>query len=326
MQKMVKNLGRWLLMGLALFPFHNLSAQQQYPDKPITLVVPYAPGGPTDIFARVLAQELGNELGQAIIIANNAGAAGNIGTSLVARAPADGYTLLFGTAAIAVAPAVYKNLNYDAEKDLQPIALVGSCPAIVLTSAGGPNSIGELISLVKSQPGKFNYATSGIGSPTHIVTEYFNQKANLDTFAVPYTGAGPAKQGVISNLHLYTFETASSALALIKSGKLKAIALASDRRSPLLPNVPTIAEYGLQGVNGSTWNMILAPAKTPKYIIEKLNHAINKSLTNPATVKRLNELAIDINAASTPNSAESYLKSETQRWKELVSYSKVTLN
>ncbi len=326
MQKMIRPLSCWLLIGLALVPFCRVSAQQHYPDKPITLVVPYAPGGPTDIFARVLAQELSNEIGQSIIIANNAGAAGNIGTTLVARAPADGYTLLFGTAAIAVAPAVYKSLSYDAERDLQPIALVGSCPAVVLTSASGPNSISELISLVRTQPGKFNYATSGIGSPTHIVTEYFNQKANLDTFAVPYTGAGPAKQGVISDLHLYTFETASSALALIKSGKLKAIALASDRRSPVLPNVPTIAEYGVQGVNGSTWNMIFAPAKTLKYIVEKLNHAINKSLTNPAIVKRLNELAIDINAASTPSSAESYLKSETQRWKELVSYSKVKLN
>ncbi len=326
MHKVIQYLGRCLWIGLALFPFSNLSAQQHYPDKPIILVVPYAPGGPTDIFARVLAQELGNEIGQVIVITNNVGAAGNIGTALVARAPADGYTLLFGTAAIAVAPAVYKNLSYDAERDLQPIAMVGSCPAVVLTSTSGPNTIDELISLVRSQPGKFNYATSGIGSPTHIVTEYFNQKANLDAFAVPYTGAGPAKQGVITNLHLYTFETASSALALIKSGKLKAIALASDRRSPVLPNVPTIAEYGVQGVNGSTWNMIFAPEKTPRYIVEKLNHAINKSLTNPAIVKRLNELAIDINASSTPSSAESYLKSETQRWKELVSYSKVKLN
>jgi len=326
MRQIIQYVSQWLVISLAILQFCNLSAQQNYPDKSITLVVPYAPGGPTDIFARVLAQELSNEIGQAIIIANNAGAAGNVGTALVSRAPADGYTLLFGTAAIAVAPSVYKNLNYDAEKDLQAIAMVGSCPAVVLTSVSGPNTIDELITLVRLQPGKFNYATSGIGSPTHIVTEYFNQKANLDTFAVPYTGAGPAKQGVITNLHLYTFETASSALALIRSGKLKPIALASDRRSPILPNVPTIAEFGVLGVNGSTWNMIFAPTKTPKYIIEKLNRAINKSLSNSETVKRLNELAIDVNSSSTPTSAEQYLRSETQRWKELVNYSKVKLN
>ena len=288
--------------------------------------MPYAPGGPTDIFARVLGQELGKELGQNIVINNNAGAAGNIGTALVARSTADGYTLLFGTAAIAVAPSVYKNLNYDAVRDLQPIALVGSCPAVVLTSPAGPNTIDQLIAIVKSQPGTFNYATSGIGSPTHIVTEYFNQKANLDAFAVPYTGSGPAKQGVMSDLHLYTFETASSAIALVKSGKLKAIALASDQRSPLLPNVPTITESGIQGVNGSTWNMIFAPEKTPKFIIEKLNKAINRALSNPATIKKLNELAIDINATSSPASSEAYLKSETIRWKDLVSFSKVKLN
>ena len=326
MSKYCKHLAWCLALAwVALFSCGVL-AQQNYPDKPITLVVPYAPGGPTDIFARILSQELGKELGQSLVVNNHAGAAGNIGTALVARSPADGYTLLFGTAAIAVAPAVYKNLQYDAEKDLQPIAIVGSCPAIILTSPTGPSTIEQLITLVRSQPGVYNYATSGIGSPTHIVTEYFNQKANLDAFAVPYTGSGPAKQGVMSNLHLYTFETASSALSLVKAGKLKPIALASDQRSPLLPNVPTIAESGIQGVNGSTWNMIFAPEKTPKFIIEKLNKAINKVLSNPTTIKKLNELAIDVNGSSTPMSSEAYLKSETLRWKELVNFSKVKLN
>jgi tripartite-type tricarboxylate transporter receptor subunit TctC len=305
---------------------NNLFAQQRYPENPITLVVPYAPGGPTDIFARILGQELGKELGQNVVINNNAGAAGNIGTSLVARSVGDGYTLLFGTAAIAVSPSVYKNLNYDAQRDLRPIAMVGSCPALVLTSSTGPDTIEQLISLIKSQPGVFNYATSGIGSPTHIVTEYFNQKAHLDAFAVPYTGAGPAKQGVISNLHLYTFETASSAIALVRSGKLKAIALASDQRSPLLPNVPTISESGIKGVNGSTWNMVFAPEKTPKPVIDRLNKAINKVLSNPVIVKRLNDLAIEVNSTSTPNSAEAFLKFETERWRELVHASQVKVN
>lgn len=326
MTKLIKNLTWCLAFGWGIFCSYSVLAQQNYPDKPITLVVPYAPGGSADVFARILSQELGKELGQSIIVNNQAGAAGNIGTALVARSPSDGYTLLFGTAAIAIAPSVYKTLNYDAERDLQAIALVGSCPALVLTTPTGPNTIDQLVAQVRAQPGVFSYAASGIGSPTHIVTEYFNQKANLDAFAVPYTGAGPAKQGVMSNLHLYTLETASSAIGLVKSGKLKAIALASDQRSPLLPNIPTIAESGILGVNGGTWNMVFAPEKTPKFIIEKLNKAINKALLNPTITKKLHELVIDVNATSTPMSAEAYLKSETLRWKELVSFSKVKTN
>lgn len=326
MTKLIKNLSWCLALGWGIFSSYSALAQQNYPDKPITLVVPYAPAGSADVFARILSQELGKELGQSIIVNNQAGAAGNVGAALVARSPSDGYTLLFGTAAIAIAPSVYKNLNYDAEKDLQAIALVGSSPALVLTTPAGPNTIDQLIAQVKAQPGVYSYAASGIGSATHIVAEYFNQKANIDAFAVPYKGAGPAKQGLMSDLHLYTFETASSAISLVKSGKLKAIALATDQRSPLLPNVPTIAESGIQGVSAGTWNMVLAPEKTPKFIIDKLNVAINKVLSNPMVAKKLHELVIDVNASSTPMSAEAYLKSETLRWKDLVSFSKVKTN
>ncbi|MBU3575750.1 tripartite tricarboxylate transporter substrate-binding protein [Polynucleobacter sp. UK-Mo-2m-Kol15] len=326
MTKLIKNLSWCLALGWGILSSYSALAQQNYPDKPITLVVPYAPAGSADVFARILSQELGKELGQSIIVNNQAGAAGNVGAALVARSPSDGYTLLFGTAAIAIAPSVYKNLNYDAEKDLQAIALVGSSPALVLTTPAGPNTIDQLIAQVKAQPGVYSYAASGIGSATHIVAEYFNQKANIDAFAVPYKGAGPAKQGLMSDLHLYTFETASSAISLVKSGKLKAIALATDQRSPLLPNVPTIAESGIQGVSAGTWNMVFAPEKTPKFIIDKLNVAINKVLSNPIVAKKLHELVIDINASSTPMSAEAYLKSETLRWKELVSFSKVKTN
>jgi tripartite-type tricarboxylate transporter receptor subunit TctC len=326
MTKFYKNLTCCLALGWGIFSSYSVLAQQNYPDKTITLVVPYAPGGSADVFARILGQELGKELDQSVIVNNHPGAAGNVGAALVARSPSDGYTLLFGTAAIAIAPSVYKTLNYDAERDLQAIALVGSSPALVITTPTGPNTIDQLIAQVRSQPGVFSYAASGIGSATHIVAEYFNRKANLDVIVVPYTGAGPAKQGLMSNLHLYTFETASSAITLVKSGKLKAIALASDQRSPLLPNVPTITESGIQGVSAGTWNMVFAPQKTPKFIIEKLNIAINKALSNPMAAKKLHELVIDVNASSTPMSSEAYLKSETLRWKELVSFSKVKTN
>jgi tripartite-type tricarboxylate transporter receptor subunit TctC len=293
-------------------------AQDNYPDRSINMIVPFAPGGPTDVFARVLAERLGKELNQAIVVQNRGGAAGNIGVALASREAPDGYNLLFGTASIAVAPSVYKHLNYDALKDLQPVALVGSCPALVLVAPDGPSSIPRLVSMLKASPNKYSYATSGYASATHLVTEYFNRKADVDAFVVPYTGSGPAHQNMIAKRHLYTFETASSAMSLVKSGQLKAIAIAADHRSPVLPDVPTIAESGIKGVTASTWNMVFVPAKTPMPIVERLNKAINKVLSDPSTAEKLKSLAIEVSSDSTPASSEAYLKSEIGRWADIV--------
>jgi len=292
-------------------------AQDGYPSHTISMIVPFAPGGPTDVFARILAERLGQELGQSIVVLNRGGAAGNIGVAQAARTAPDGYNLLFGTASIAVAPSVYKKLNYDALKDLQPVALLGSCPALVLVAPDGPDSIQRLVSVLKGAPGKHSYATSGYASATHLVTGFFNHQAGVDAFVVPYTGSGPAHQGMLAKRHLYTFETASSAMSLVQGGTLKAIAIASDHRSPILPDVPTIAEAGIPGVSASTWNMVFVPTGTPPAIVDKLNKAINKVLSDPATVTKLKGLAIEVTADSTPASSQKYLKSEISRWADI---------
>jgi tripartite-type tricarboxylate transporter receptor subunit TctC len=296
-------------------------AADSYPSHTINMIVPFAPGGPTDVFARVLADKLGRELGQSIIVLNRGGAAGNIGVAQAARETPDGYTILFGTASIAVAPSVYKKLAYDAAKDLQPVALVGSCPALVLVAPDGPASIPQLVSMLKAAPNKYSYATSGYASATHLVTEYFNRKAGVDAFVVPYTGSGPAHQNMIAKRHLYTFETASSAMSLVRSGQLKAIGIAANHRSPELPDVPTIAEAGIPGVDASTWNMVFVPAHTPMPIVEKLNKAINAALSDKATADKLKSLVIEVTADSTPASSAAYLKSEIDRWAQITQVS-----
>ncbi|OZI18660.1 hypothetical protein CAL26_13200 [Bordetella genomosp. 9] len=289
-----------------------------YPQHTINMIVPFAPGGPTDVFARVLADKLGRQLGQSVIVLNRGGAAGNIGVAQAARETPDGYTILFGTASIAVAPSVYRKLAYDAIKDLQPVALVGSCPALVLVAPDGPATIQQLVSTLKAAPGKYSYATSGYASATHLVTEFFNRQAGVDAFVVPYTGSGPAHQNMIAKRHLYTFETASSAMSLVRNGSLKAIGIAANHRSPELPDVPTIAEAGIPGVDASTWNMVFVPANTPMPIVDKLNKAINAALSDPATADKLKSLVIEVTADSTPASSAAYLKSEIDRWAGIV--------
>jgi len=289
-----------------------------YPERAITMVVPFAPGGPTDVFARILAERLGQELGQPIIVVNRGGAAGNVGVATAARAPADGYTVLFGTASMAVAPSVYPSLAYDTFKDFQPVALLGSCPALVLVAPDGPSSIGQLVAKLKAEPDKYSYATSGYASATHLVTEFFNRKAGVKAFVVPYTGSGPAHQGMVSGLHLYTFETASSAMGLINSGTLKVIGIASAKRSAMLPDVPTIAEAGIPGVDASTWNMLFVPAHTPAAITQRLNAATNKVLSDPATAQKLQRLVIEVTSDSTPASSAAYMRSEIGRWADIV--------
>ncbi|HEY9281739.1 MAG TPA: tripartite tricarboxylate transporter substrate binding protein [Eoetvoesiella sp.] len=311
---------------IAMGPLEAAAQASTYPERAITMIVPFPPGGPTDVFARVLAQRLGEELNQSVIVDNRGGAAGNIGVAAAAKTHPDGYTILFGTASIAIAPSVYKTLAYDPLTDLLPVALVGTVPPIVLVPPNGPDNIQELVKLLKENPGQYSYATSGHATATHLVTELFNKYAKVNAIHVPYRGSGPAKQGLLSNLHLYTFETASSTMSVIKSGQLKPIGIAADKRSAILPDVPTIAEAGIAGVNGSTWNMVFVPAGTAPSIVKTLNTAVNKALLDAPTAKKLATLAVDTTTDSTPASAKQYLSDEIKRWKEIVKVTGVSTN
>ena len=325
------SISRWALslIGMTCFvvlAFSTTAYATSYPDRAITMIVPFPPGGPTDVFARIVALQLGEELKQPVIVENRGGAAGNIGVAVAAKAQADGHTILFGTASIAIAPTVYKSLAYDPLKDLQPIALVGAVPPVILVPADGPATVQELIKMLKAQPGQFSYATSGHATATHLITELFNKRAKVNTIEVPYRGSGPAKQGLLSKLHLYTFETASSTMGVIQSGQLKAIGIAADKRSSVLPDVPTIAEAGIGGINGSTWNMVFVRAGTPQSIVNLLNKAVNGALLNPQTAQKLATLAVDTTTDSTPASSKKFLSDEIRRWAKIVEVTGVSTN
>lgn len=297
-----------------------------YPERPVNMIVPFPPGGPTDVFARILAAQLGKELGQSVVVDNRGGAAGNIGVSVAARSLADGYTILFGTASIAIAPSMFSSLTYNPSKDLKPVAMVGAVPALLLVQPDGPGTVKEFVEELKQNPGKHSYATSGYGTATHLITELFARNADVKVLSVPYRGSGPAQQALRAKTHLFTIETASSAMALVRSGAMKPIAVASEKRSSALPALPTLVESGISNVVGSTWNMVFLPANSPDEIAVKLNSAINKALSDLETRKKLADLAVDMNNESTPASAKAFLESEIQRWKDVVVASGVEPN
>ncbi len=255
------------------------SAGQDWPAKPITVVVPYPPGGPTDIVARVVAQGLGDELKQTIIIDNRSGAGGNIGADMVAKAAPDGYTLLLATTAHAINMSLFKNLNYDTRKSFAPVSLLTSGPLVIVTRPDLPASnVRELIELAKSTPGKLTFASSGNGQSTHLAAELFGAMAGVRMVHVPYRGSAPALTDVMGGQADIMFDTMLSSMPYVNGGKLKALTVTGAARSPAAPNVPTVAEAGLPGYEATAWNGLLAPAGTPASVVDRLNSALQKVL------------------------------------------------
>ena len=255
---------------------------QSYPNKPVRVVVPYPPGGPTDIVARVLFQQVSEATGQQFLVDNRAGAGGNIGAEIVAKSPADGYTLLIGTTAHAINMSLFKNLSYDVQKDFAPVSLLTQGPLVLVAHPQFPaNSIKEVIELAKSKSGGLNFASSGNGQSTHLSAELFNTMAGIKMSHVPYKGSAPALTDVMSGQVDVMFDTTLSAMPFVKAGKLKALGLTSPVRSPAAPDVPTIAESGLPGYEVFAWNGVFVPAGTPKAIIQQLNDQIRKAMLLP---------------------------------------------
>ena len=250
---------RALIAGLALLLSCG-SAMAQYPEKPVRLVVPFPPGGPTDVFARVLSIGLAEQLGQQVVIDNKAGAGGTVGTDLVAKAKPDGYTLLFGTAAThGINVSLYETLPYDPLKDFELIALAGLVPMVLLVPPDQPRVLKELIAKLKSEPGKATYASSGNGTTNHLAGELFKSRAGVDAVHVPYRGSGPALQDLMGGRVTFMFDSFGTSLEQIKAGKLYAVAIMADKRSQARPDVPTTAEAGLRDFVGGTWNVVAAP-------------------------------------------------------------------
>ena len=320
--------GLWFAMLGAMLPGAALAQAQPtaYPNQPVKVIVPYPPGGPTDIVARVVFQQVSQAMGQLFIIENRAGAGGNIGAEAVARAPADGYTLLVATTAHAINMSLFKNLNYDVLKDFAPVTLLTQGPLVLVATPGfAAGNVRELIALAKAKPDALNFASSGNGQSTHLSGELFNTMAGIKLAHVPYKGSAPALTDVIGGQVPLMFDTMLSAMPFVKSGKLKALAVTSPQRSPAAPDVPTIAESGLPGYEVFAWNGLLAPIGTPAAVIARLSDELKKAMELPQVREKFSVQGF---AASwdTPEQFGGFLRGEVAKWTKTVKASGATLD
>jgi len=303
-------------------------AQQAWPSaRPITIVVPFAAGGTTDILARIVGLHLGTELGQQVIVDNRAGAGGNIGGQLVARSPADGYTLLMGTVGThAINQSLYKKMPFDPIKDFAPISRVANVPNLLVANPQQPfKTVPELIAYAKANPGKVNFGSSGNGSSIHLSGELFKSLAKVDMVHVPYKGSAPAVTDLLGNQIAIMFDNLPSSIQYVRAGKLRPIAVTTAKRSPELPDVPTIAEAGLPGYEATSWFGLLAPAKTPADIVNRIDAALVKVLANPEVKKKLSEQGAEP-YAETPEQFAAFIKAETAKWGKVVKESGASLD
>jgi len=299
---------------------------QDYPDQPIRLIVPFAPGGGSDVLARIVGKYLGIRLGQPLVIENHAGAGGTIGSAIVAKATPNGYTILLGSSAPqGIAPSIYKNLPYDAIKDFAPITLISSTPNLVVCSPSLPvHSILELIALAKKKPGELTYASAGQGTSSHLSVELFKLMANIDMLHVPYNGAGPAALAVVKGEVSCAFLDPSAVLPMARQGQLRAIAITGAKRSPSMADIPTIAESGLPGYEATAWSGLFAPAGTSPAIVSKLNAEAVAVLRQPDVAQQVSSLGQDI-AANTPEQFADFVRTDIAKWSKVVQFAKVQL-
>jgi tripartite-type tricarboxylate transporter receptor subunit TctC len=296
-----------------------MAAQAQYPDKPIRLVVPFAPGGVTDTSGRVIAEALGKRLGQSIVVENKAGASGNIGTLQAAAAPPDGYTLLLGfDGTIVINPHVFANFPIDVTKDLAPVGMIGDATLIMVAHPSfPPKNLPDLIAFSKTQPKGVSYGTSGVGGTPHIAGELLRQRTGANLTHIPYKGGGPAMTDALGGNIPLVFTAVAGAMPHLKAGRLVPIAVSSARRSPSLPDVPTFVEGGVPDFDASSWVSIFAPARTPRPVVERLNRELNAVLADPAVVEKLAGLGI-VATPGTPEALAERVRSDLAKYGKVV--------
>ena len=312
----------WLatvVLGSTLLNGPVATAQEAgYPSRPITLVVTYPPGGGADVMARLIAPKMGEVLGQNVIIDNRPGAGGQIGAAYVAKSKPDGYTLMFDASSFAANPALYPKLPYDSQKAFQPIGVTALFPNVVLVNAAFPaKTIRDLIDMAKLKKGAVSYASSGNGSAQHLAGALFESAAGVDMIHVPYRGGGPALNDVIGGQVPLFFGNLASTLPHIQSGKLRPLAITGAQRSPLLPNVPTLAEAGVKGAEIHEWNALFAPAGVPAPVVARLSDALQKAMASQAVRQRIEELGGDIYAGTTAH-AQQFIRDQTAKATQLI--------
>ena len=317
-----------VLTGIALFAATLPSAHaQSWPSRGLKIVVPFAPGGSTDIFARLVGERLATALGQPVVIDNRLGAGGNIGADAVAKAPPDGYTLLMATTGVmAINNALYKNLSYDAEKDLKPVSYIASITNVLIVPADSPYmSVGDVIAAAKATPGKLSFASSGSGSSTHMSAELFRLMTGTELLHIPYKGSGQAMPDVISGRVSMMFENMPGAVGQIKAGKVRVLAVTGSQRTPSLPDVKTVAESGVPGYESLSWSGIAAPAATPPEVIARLNRELSVILAHPEMRQKLAEQGAEA-VGGTPESFEDHIRRERQKWSKVVRDAAIVVN
>src|SRR6478736_2144297 len=295
-------------------------ADSKYPERTIRLVVPFAPAGPTDIIGRKVAEKMTALLGQTMIVDNKAGAAGSIGAVEVKNAKPDGYTLLFAPSSThAVNPTAFVHPAYDAVKDFTPISSICVNPLVLVTNPSMPDSVMGLVELMKKNPGKYSYASSGIGSILHLATEYFKKEVGgMDVVHVPYKGSGPALQDVMANNVQWMMETFSTTLQQHRAGKLRILAYAYPKRAPIAPEIPTMIETGVKGYEAYTFNLILGPAGTPKPAVDTLDQASRKLMADPEMIKFLEDIAAVPTTDTSPERTAKFIKDEIAKWAPVI--------
>ena len=322
-----KTTRRHLIQALALAATMASGAAmaQSWPNKPVSLVVPFPPGGTTDVLARALAEKLQVSLGQPVIVESKPGAGATLGADYVVKSKADGYTLLVGAVHHTIASSVYKKLPYDFQKDLAPVTTIALVPNVLSVNASSPvKNVSELVALLKSQPGKHNYGSNGNGTAQHLIGTQFENMTGTEFAHIPYKGSGPLVTDLLGGQITMSFDTVTPVLPHIKAGKLRPLAVTTAKRSSALPDVPTLDEAGLKGFNIGTWFGVLAPAATPKHIVARLNAEMVKIIQSPEFRKRMGEIGAEPIGDSTDQMA-AQIKSETEKFAKLVKDAKVVI-
>jgi len=318
---------RVLLVCLCALLIGNAHAQDRYPSRPLRVVVPFAPGGSTDIFARLIAERLAGPLGQPVVVENRAGASGNIGAEAVAKAPADGYTVLMATTGVmAINNALFKSIAYDAAKDLEPVIFIASITNVLAVPLDlHAKNVVELIALAKKEEGKLTFASSGAGSSTHLSAELFKSMAGIDVVHVPFKGSGQALIDVVAGRVSMIFDNMPSALPHIKGGKLRALGVTGSKRSGALPDVPTIAEAGLAGYESLSWSGFAVPAGTSKDVVQRLNRETAAILASSDMKQKLAEQGADA-VGGAPEVFAEHVRREREKWSRLVRERNIVVN
>ncbi|MEK8049422.1 tripartite tricarboxylate transporter substrate binding protein [Ideonella sp. DXS22W] len=308
-------------LAALLSPLAGGALAQTWPAKPIRLVVGYAAGGATDVIARLVGQKLGEALGQTVVVENRAGANSNLGAEAVARAPADGHTLYMFTIANTINASLYDKLGYDPQKDFEPVGLIAKVPNILVVNPALPiRTVADYVKFAKDKPQGISFASSGSGSSIHLSGELFKSVAKLNMLHVPYRGSAPAITDLLGGQVQSMFDNAPSALPHVQGGKLRAVAITSPQRSPLLPEVPTLAESGYAGFDVQSWFGLAAPAGTPRAVIDRLNTELNKLVAMPEVARRLAEMGATP-ATGTPEQMRAFAAAEQRRWQAVVKQS-----